>query len=182
MTKKKSNKIDPIKKEKLKKLFKFFGIFFGIIIVYYLIILITSNEIFNSYINFSASCAGYILNIFDGKSEVIGNIIKYKQFDTQLSFGCEGTEPLVIFLAGVLAFPAGIKDKLWGILIGIITLYLLNIIRIVLLILIGSSSPDLFETFHTEIFPVLFIMISLMAWLIWVKLSESKKIQSNKMS
>lgn len=175
---KKSNKISKSTlREQIKKykpVLKFIGIFFGVIAMYYLVIMLTGNSFFDPYINFSAWLSSKVLSIFTKDITNNGAMLGSLKFVIVLSFGCEGTEPLIIFLAGVLAFPIAAKYKLIGGLLGFLFIYFLNILRIILLFVIGNISPTAFEMFHTEIFPVLFIVLALIVWLYWLKISQKQ--------
>jgi exosortase/archaeosortase family protein len=153
-----------------KPVFKFFGIILGVISAYYLIAFLF-NDLFNIYIKITASIAAFVLNALGTDAVSNGQAIVTNDFILSLSFGCEGTEPIVIFIAGVIAFPAKWKPKLLGLVGGTILLYLLNFIRIIALYYIGRGSADTFETFHVAVFPVLFIFISIIVFYLWLKLS-----------
>jgi exosortase/archaeosortase family protein len=150
---------------------KFLGIFIGIIFLYYLMIMLTENSIFNGYIQFITYLSGNVLNIFSDNVEIGSLWLRYNTFTISVAFGCEGTEPLIIFLAGVFAFPIAFKYKLIGASLGISVLLVLNIFRIVALVLIGFHYNEMFTSFHEEIFPILFIFISILLWLIWIQSS-----------
>ncbi|MCX6156205.1 MAG: archaeosortase/exosortase family protein [Candidatus Kapabacteria bacterium] len=167
-------KIKQSKLSEYKPAFKFLGIFFGVIAVYYLIIMFSGNNFFDPYINFSAWLSSKFLSIFYTDIISNGSLIGSSKFVVVLSFGCEGTEPLVIFLAGVIAFPIILKYKIIGLIIGFIFIYFLNILRIMLLFFIGNISPSTFEMFHSEIFPILFIILALIVWLYWIKYSQNQ--------
>ena len=156
-------------KQKIKKLASFFGIFLGIIGLYYATVLYMNEELFEPYINFNAFLSGKLISLFAGNVNITGNIISTKDITIILSFGCEGSEALVIFLAGVLGFPSPWKYKLKGVLIGGSILYFLNLIRILILYLIGKMDFSVFDLFHNEILPVVFIILSIITWAIWLR-------------
>lgn len=166
MKNKKKTKED---KQKILKVIKFFSILIGIIGAYYFIVLFFNEELFKPYIDFSTFLAGNLIGIFDSSTNTAGNVIATDNLNIILSFGCEGSEALVIYLAGIIAYPANLKYKTKGFIIGGIILYSLNIIRILILYFIGSWNFDLFDLFHNEILPVIFIIISLVSWYIWLK-------------
>ena len=157
-------------KAKIIKLLKFFGIYIGIIALYYVFISIDDNPVFDAYINFTSYLSGIIIRIFDNSVVINQRIISGKTFNIILAFGCEGSEPIAVFAAGVLAYPSNIKSKLKGIGIGLPALYILNLIRIALLYSIGLFFPTVFDLFHTTLFPILFILIALIFWVLWIKL------------
>lgn len=160
MSKKKLN----IKKEKksLIPIIKFLSIFIGIIGAYYILLALTDENFFQSYLNFTANLSSIFLNILGESSIAENGIISSNNVSMVLSFGCEGTEPIIILLAGLLAVPISFKNKWIPGLISIVSLYILNLVRIVALYFIQKGSPEIFDAYHTVYFPILFILISLL--------------------
>lgn len=157
--KKNNNKSE---KKSLKPIIKFLSIFIGIIAGYYILLAITDDGFFQSYLNFTASLGSIFINMAGENSTAVNGIISSESVSMVLSFGCEGTEPIVILLAGLLAVPISFKRKWLPGLISIISLYLLNIVRIAVLYFIQKSNPAVFDSYHTVYFPILFILISLL--------------------
>ena len=160
--------IELIKKN--RQLLKFFGIFILVIALYYISVAMFNN-MFDGYINFTAWISSKLFGLLGISASANANIIMTRKSILALSFGCEGTEPMVIFLAGVLAFPAGIKQKLAGLISGVLILYFLNIIRILGLYYVTILIPESFESFHVVFFPILFIILSIITFVIWMKIS-----------
>ncbi len=158
-----------IDSNKTKKLINFFVILICIIGTYYAIILFFNKEIFEPYLRFNAYLSGLLIKLFDNNVVVENTTIITQKISMILSFGCEGSEALVIFLAGVIAFPADLKYKLKGVLIGGSLLYFLNLLRVLILYLVASIDVSLFDIFHNEILPILYIVISVIAWYFWLK-------------
>ena len=156
--------------KKNKQLIKFFVIFITVISLYYLAVGVFNN-MFDGYINFTAWISAKFFGIFGIAAKVQANVIITQRSILSLSFGCEGTEPIIIFLAGVLAFPIGIKPKIIGLASGIITLYCLNIIRILGLYYVTIKLPYMFESFHVVIFPIIFIILSILTFILWMRIS-----------
>ena len=154
-----------------KPLFIFLGVFFGVIALYYISVLLLEG-LFDSYIAMTSYLSAGLLNLIGIASRADAGTIITPTFVIALSFGCEGTEPIVIFMAAVLGFPAKWRKKLYGLLSGILILYFLNLIRIVLLYFIGINNFSLFDIFHTAVFPVIFIFIALVMFIYWMKWSE----------
>lgn len=148
-------------KKSLKPLFKFLGIFIGIIAGYYILLSIIDNKIFDLYLNITAHLSSFLINIFGENTTVNGAIISSDTVSTAISFGCEGTEPIIIILAGVMAVPIPFKKKWLPLLISIISIYFLNLIRIAALYFIQKNFTPNFEVFHTVYFPILFILFSI---------------------
>ena len=169
-----SSNVEKWYKAKLPVL-KFFGIFVGVIALYYVFVAFADIGIMDFYVGASAGLAGWLMGIFGKSVQVVNGIICSNTVAVSLSFGCEGSEPIVIFCAGVLAFPSKWREKLWGLGIGIVGLYLMNLIRIIALYFILESSPEQFEMFHALVFPVIFIIIAVICWGLWIKWTLPKK-------
>lgn len=181
MKKKEKKEITEKPKSGLKRylpLIKFFGIFIGVIVFYYVVLIGFGESIFTNYITATTQLAGMIINLFGGNVTVEGIRIISESFVIFLSFGCEGSEAIMIFIAGVAAFPASVKQKLIGFFAGGLFLYFMNLFRIVLLYFIGKTNVGAFDSFHNEILPVLFIIFSLIVWAIWIKWT-SKGMKKN---
>lgn len=169
-------------KEKKKKLIIFVSVFAIIVSSYYIgIASDILTPVLSEYTKFNAWLAHVILNILGENATQSGFFISSPRFQVTVGIGCEGSEPITLYLAALLGFPVLWKYKIKGILFGVSTLFLLNQIRILGLYFIGSTNQSWFISFHEEIFPLLFIIIALIVWLIWltwtfrsIKKNESK--------
>lgn len=86
--------------------------------------------------------------------------------------GCDGSGVFFIMSSAILAFTASIRFKFWGVLSGLILIYLLNQTRVVVLYFVVSNKPDWFTPLHTYYIPTLLIIIMccfFIWWLDWVK-------------
>lgn len=89
---------------------------------------------------------------------------------------CNGITLMFLFAIFVISYPGSIKNKLWYIPLGIITVHLINIIRIVGLAIIALYSPLSLDFNHTYTFTFIAYSIVFMLWMIWVnKLAEPNK-------
>jgi len=143
-----------------------------VIISYYLILLIPNNYILEQYLNSTAFFSSSIISLFTTGVKNVGDIIMSNTFSVQISFGCEGTEPMILFIAGVLAFDASCKKKVVGITLGIFLLYLLNLIRIVILFFVGSSDIELFIALHDIYLQLILIIISILMLIYWINYAK----------
>ncbi len=91
--------------------------------------------------------------------------------------GCEGTESLFLIVAAILAFKAHWLDKLAGLLLGVVVIYLANQARIVVLYFTLRHDRELFSALHGYIAPVLIIALGCLFYLVWIQWSL-RKIQT----
>lgn len=112
----------------------------------------------------NAFLASNLLHLLGQATTSSNENIYSTDFSISVSKGCDGIEAMAIFTSALLAFPISFKKKIYGLFIGIFILAVLNLLRIVSLFLIGKFNPSVFELFHGEIWPVVFILIALSLW------------------
>ena len=122
-----------------------------------------------------AKIASHLINIFGYNTTAAGDIISSEQFSVLIKKGCDALEPMALFVSGLIAFPSSLKKKIYGLLPGLLILFLLNIIRIASLFITGVKSPELFEVMHMKLWQVVFIIIAISLWYIWLRWSIPKK-------
>ncbi|MBM2816051.1 MAG: rane protein of unknown function [Ignavibacteria bacterium] len=155
--------------------FKFLLIFGSILAIYFIFINSDLRNILNPYFHLTAKIVRVFVSIFVSQTTASGTIISSPGFSMSVGFGCEGFDPLAIFIAVIIALPLNFKLKLPGLLIGIPFLLILNLFRLMLLFFIGLGWHSVFEAFHLTIFPILFIIIVLIMLFFWQKWVLSKK-------
>lgn len=144
---------------------------FGMLIgaFYALLLLPFSDRALYAYLRANAQLSSGILGLLGEQTSVMGTAIRSAQFAVNIQRGCDAIEPSWLFCAAVLAFPLAWRQKLWAILIGVPLPLALNLVRIVSLFLLGVHAPALFNTFHLEIWPVVFILAALLLWVGWIR-------------
>ncbi len=166
------------KKDKKKSkilLIKFLAGFVAIVSTYYILLKTGLSEGFlESFSSFNAWLSVIVLNVFGEDAVQSGIMLSSPRFMLTIGVGCEGSEPLVLFLAALIAFPLAWKFKWQGIVAGSLILIVLNVLRIVALYYIGIHWHSMFEQFHTEIFPIIFIIFAMITWLIWINWAFNK--------
>jgi exosortase family protein XrtF len=89
-----------------------------------------------------------------------------------IGYPCNGLELFALFTGFVLAYPGPIKKKAWFIPLGIVTIHILNLLRVIGLALLAYYAPEKLEFNHTYTFTFIVYSYVFALWLIWaVKLS-----------
>jgi len=147
----------------------FFGLKFVVLLV--LFYAFSTTDFFDrhlySYLKANAWLANGILDALGQHSQVTDVQISTPQFTMAIRRGCDAVEPTWLLCAVILAFPAPFVRKIWGILVGIVLLQLLNLVRIITLYWFGVHWHSVFDTMHVEIWPVIFIMAALLLFVGW---------------
>jgi exosortase H (IPTLxxWG-CTERM-specific) len=89
-----------------------------------------------------------------------------------VKFGCNGLEAVLIFSAGVLAFPGTWKRRSVGLLAGFVLLQVLNWMRILLLVYTGLHFKAAFEIVHVYVAQGLMIFSALILFILYIRNAE----------
>jgi exosortase family protein XrtM len=119
------------------------------------------------YLKANAWLANNLLHVFGQNSQLSDVTIQSPQFAIAVRRGCDAVEPTWLLCAAILSFPSPFIRKLWGMLLGIVLLQILNLIRIVTLFLIGIHLPAFFNSAHMEIWPTIFIITAITLFVGW---------------
>ena len=94
-----------------------------------------------------------MLNLATGNTEVYGvNIYCDGQFAVNIIFACTAIQSIVIFVGGILPLQqTKWKRKMYGLLITVIPIYLLNLVRNALIAYLVKDNHDFFFMAHNVI-------------------------------
>ena len=119
-----------------------------------------------------------IIMLFDENVTTHGRIIQstVNFFSVSIEAGCNGVEAAIVLFSAILAFPAKIIHKAIAVILGLITIQILNVARIISLFYLGQWNMDLFSWVHLYLWPVLIMLDVLLVFLIYLNfLSRSKE-------
>ncbi len=125
-------------------------------------------------VNFQAIFSNFVLNLLSQDTVVNGGIISNELGSINVGKGCDGIEAIMLYVIGVLVVPFSFKTKWPGLLFGFLALFLLNMIRIIGLFFANIYFPEAFETLHLHGGFALFIVVTLILWLIWANWALAK--------
>jgi exosortase H (IPTLxxWG-CTERM-specific) len=126
-----------------------------------------------------AAISAWLIQLFDTQVLASGVIIQstVNNFGVAIRPGCNGVEAVIIFFAAIFAFPTHAwLHKLLGLLIGVITIQVLNLIRIISLFYLGQWNQTAFDWAHHYIWEVLIMLDVLIVFLIWIRTLPPKPI------
>jgi exosortase/archaeosortase family protein len=160
---------------------RFLALFLAILGGYYLLTLSDWVDRFLIYstLEWTADAAGWLLSFAGRSATVHGVTIQGPDFAMRIQRGCDPLEPIMLFGAAVIAFRAPLRKKLPGILVGGLVLFALNLIRILSLCWTIQNYPGWFETVHQEWWPALFIILSLVLWVVWIRWVQESCTNAN---
>lgn len=112
-----------------------------------------------------------LVGMFDSTAIAQGKVIwnATTGFGVSIEPGCNGVEAFVVLCAAVLAFPAGWKHKLLGLVVGFLAIQVLNVVRVISLFYLGQWNKDVFEFAHIYLWQAFIMLDVLVVWLLWVR-------------
>jgi exosortase H (IPTLxxWG-CTERM-specific) len=134
-----------------------------------------NDAVVNPYTTFVARESCVVLNVLGEGATVKGQVLGSRRFSVSIFNGCNGLEAILIFVSGVLAFPASWQKRLLGVAGGFVAIQLFNILRIVTLYYTGVYRPDWFSTAHVFIWQSLVILFAVVLWLLWLRPNAFKR-------
>ncbi len=109
-----------------------------------------------------------LLSLLGGDVSVTDRIVTYAGFPVTIIEECTGIYEIIIFAAAVLAFPTSARNKLVGFAWGAPLIYLFNVIRILVLIVVGRFYRESFEFMHIYFWQATMIAMITSVWLLWI--------------
>lgn len=121
--------------------------------------------------NILATLSANLVKWFDPNVLVSGKILQSTSngFAVSIEAGCNGVEATIVLVAAMLAFPAPWKNKVIGLVAGILAVQGLNIVRIISLFYLGQWNYSVFEWAHLYVWQALIMLDVLIVWLLWVR-------------
>lgn len=102
------------------------------------------------------------------KSFAQGGIIGSDGFTIRIAQGCEGTEGILLIMAALGAFSMGIKQKISGMLVGFLIIYVSNLVRITALYYTLKYKPGMFDVIHVYVGQSFIIFIGVFFFIAWI--------------
>jgi exosortase/archaeosortase family protein len=125
-------------------------------------------RLLSAYLRGLASVAGGVIGLLDHTAAARGTTIEGR-FPLQIVLDCSAADAQALFVAAVLAFPAGWRHKLIGALAGLVGLNLVNVVRIVGLYFIGIHWPGAFHVLHEEVIQILLVLLAAGGFALWAR-------------
>lgn len=120
------------------------------------------------FIESTALIEYHLLGLFSSEVRINDKLVWFGDFVVKIIDECTGIYEMLIFSAAVLAFPTVWRDKVTGILLGCPLIYLFNVLRIAMLIVVGRYWPYAFDFMHVYFWQATMIVMITTVWLLWI--------------
>jgi archaeosortase B (VPXXXP-CTERM-specific) len=145
-----------------------FAIYLGLIAVGYPWLTKRAISVVEALTTATAVIGTGILSLVTQEATRSGSLMQLGTFGVLIIEECTGVFEMLIFMAAVLAYPTGWRDKLLGFALGIPLLYLFNLARIIVLLWVGRFHNELFEFMHIYFWQATLILMITSVWLLWI--------------
>jgi exosortase/archaeosortase family protein len=95
---------------------------------------------------------------------------------------CTAVMIMIVFTSFIVVYPASVKAKGIGLLLGVPVIFTANIMRLLLMAIIDRYKPSFSTFFHDYLWQVVFIIMVVFLWMLWmdkVVKREAKPVISN---
>jgi exosortase H (IPTLxxWG-CTERM-specific) len=125
-----------------------------------------------------ASVSGHIIEFFGGSVTVVGDTMwaVMPTLGVRIDNGCSGIEAAILVVSAVLAFPAGWKVKLIGLVAGVSAILGVNVVRVISLYYLIQYSQEWFDWAHLYLWDLLIILDGLLAFFLWARWARQQPL------
>ncbi|MBT4510760.1 MAG: archaeosortase/exosortase family protein [Chloroflexi bacterium] len=149
---------------------RFCFVFFSCIVTMTVVYIgLRNNSILDPLLNLNAWLATSVWNIFGNSAQTEGVLVTSNKFCFEVTAECTSIIPAAILISAIIAWPSTTRERLYGVMFGIVALFITNQVRILTLFYIGSSYPNYLDIAHYYIWQGLVVMLALGLWLFWTE-------------
>jgi exosortase family protein XrtF len=91
--------------------------------------------------------------------------------------GCNGVNVMIVFMAFIVAFGGSIRRMMWFLPLGLITIHVFNLLRIILLYAAAQQNTQYFYYIHKYFFTAALYVVVVVLWIVWVTRLNNKGIK-----
>ncbi|MET3034886.1 exosortase family protein XrtF [Chryseobacterium sp. NRRL B-14859] len=126
------------------------------------------SRIIADQVSYLQNMIGYSTQLYDDiRNEQVWFYVK-DQYTTRMVEGCNAVSVMILFISFVFAFYKGAKTFIF-VGIGLLLLYIMNLIRIIGLNIVMADHKEYGKIFHDFVFPAIIYGTVVLLWLIWIK-------------
>ncbi len=118
----------------------------------------------------TATLSGMVASLFASDVVWSGKSVICNGFPVQIISECTGLLEMVIFTSAVIGYLSTLRSKLIGLIAGNILIYVLNVVRIVVLLIAGSYSQSTFDFMHLYFWQATLVIMIAAVWVAWLYL------------
>ena len=112
-----------------------------------------------------------LIHLGGGLAEVADSEIRHpiNGFAIKIANGCNGIDAVILFAAGIVAFPSTWRQRAVGWFAGTMVIMSINVVRVISLYYIGQYSMVAFDWAHLYAWDILIMIDGLVVFFLWIK-------------
>ena len=118
----------------------------------------------------TAASVHYFLRVFTEATTHRNQLVTLDGFAVSIIIECVGLLEMLIYSACVLAFPAPIRSRIAGVVLGCFAIFIFNLLRIVTLLVVGRHWGDYFDFFHVYFWQATLIAMIVSVLYGWIRI------------
>jgi len=112
---------------------------------------------------------GYQVQAIQHQDEMSVKILFEGHYVAKIIEGCNSLSLIILFLSFIIAFKGSIKDTILYGLVGSALIYVINVLRIALLVWLLYTYPAQNQLLHNVVFPAIIYGTIFILWILWVR-------------
>jgi exosortase H (IPTLxxWG-CTERM-specific) len=147
----------------------FIARFFAALIVFYLIITAApvNEHVIVPFTVLIVRSSALLLRAIHEPILVFGTVLQSSRFALDVRNGCNAVEAMLLLAAAIVAFPATLRSRVWGMLAASAAIQLLNLVRVTSLVWMGEHHRALFDVVHVAVWQTIVILSAVSMFLFW---------------
>lgn len=163
----------------------FLGSYLVLSIVYALYLKASANSVYlPDYItNLVARQSGAVLESFGYKSVLTPYRLEQdilltidNKYSVSIVEGCNSVSVIILFISFIIAFAENFKKTLLFLFAGAVLIYVVNILRIAILVVALYKFPQYENILHSVIFPGIIYGMVFILWMVWVRMLKPREL------
>ncbi|TYA74872.1 exosortase family protein XrtF [Seonamhaeicola marinus] len=119
---------------------------------------------------------GYNVEMLPHPNEPSMKVVVNDKYLARIIEGCNSMSVIILFMSFIIAFTGKMKSTITFVALGIVLIYVANLLRIVLLSMGLYHYPEYKHVLHTVVFPAIIYGMVFLLWFVWVnKFSKRSK-------
>ena len=149
---------------------RFCGYTAAALIIYYFA---WTHKIFGPFLSLLATIVGGLMNQLGATVVVSGQVVLVPSvFGIDIASECSGISHLILFCSAVLAYPATLRSRMLGVLLGAVVVSGVNLVRLATILWTGVYAQTYFYFMHTYLWGFLGYLGIVLLWFLWLCLSD----------
>ena len=129
--------------------------------------LIAHSRLYQEYLELNVRGAAALLRLLGQEARSEGVLLSTDSGAISVQLGCDAVEATGLFLIAVLLYPTTGRQKLLGVIGGVVLLSGLNLARLASLVLLQPRSDRIFRIVHLALWPAALILAAVVTWVVW---------------